>query len=96
MSILEKDKLPKRWWMQYPKREKLQPKDFPTNEKPVLKIGDVVQIKMKPEQQRKVIDFLWHRYRYQYVYVIETSLKGFEPYWFFEQLKISDDINLSL
>ena len=91
MSTSKKNTLPRRWWMQYPKREKLLPKDFPTDEKPILKSGDVVQIKMKPELRREVIDSLWHRYRYQYVYVIETSSKGFEPYWFFDQLQIVDE-----
>lgn len=79
--------LPKRWWMQYPKREKLQPKDHPTHEKPQLAIGDTVRIKLKPELPRHVIDRLWHRYRWQYVYVIQTSSKGFEPYWFADQLE---------
>jgi hypothetical protein len=85
---MSRNTLPKRWWMQYPKREKLQPKDHPTHEKPRLVIGDKVRIRLKPDLQRKVIDYLWHRYRWQYVYVIETHSKGFEPYWFLDQLEI--------
>jgi hypothetical protein len=85
---MSKQTLPKRWWMQYPKREKLQPKDHPTDEEPQLRIGDKVRIKLKPQLSRNVIDALWHRYRRQYVYVIETSSKGFEPYWFLDQLEI--------
>ena len=53
---MSRNTLPKRWWMQYPKREKLQPKDHPTYEKPRLVIGDKVRIRLKPDLQRKVID----------------------------------------
>lgn len=82
------EKLPKKWWMQFPKRESRTPKDKPTTEKPKLSIGDKILLKRKPDKVRKVIGIEWHRHRYEYVYVIETSSLYFEPYWFYEQLEV--------
>lgn len=50
-------------------------------------IGDVVRLKLRPERLRRVIKSEWHRHRYEFVYIIETSARvPFEPYWFFAQL----------
>jgi hypothetical protein len=74
------------WWKQFPKRESRWPRAPGPDDRPVFRVGDLVRLKGKPERARRVLDVVWHRHRYQYVYIVETSAPGFEPYWFAEQL----------
>jgi hypothetical protein len=54
-------------------------------------VGDVVRLKGKPDRRRRVLEVEWHRHRYQYIYVIETSAPPtFSPYWFFDQLAVEN------
>jgi hypothetical protein len=49
----------------------------------------VVRLRGKPERRRRVIAVEWHPYRYQYVYVVETSAPPYfqlSPYWFYDQV----------
>jgi hypothetical protein len=48
-----------------------------------------VRLRGKPEKIRRVLKSEWHRHRYEFVYVVETSApQSFDPYWFIEQLKL--------
>lgn len=90
---------PRGWWRYYPRpsrspRVNEPPQDF----HPVLQVGDLVRLKGKPEVVRRVLGIEWHCYRYEYVYIVETSASRFYyeaearshnpswPYWFAPQL----------
>jgi hypothetical protein len=78
-----------KWWMHFPKTGSRAIQDPTPRDYPQIKIGTVVRLRGKPNSQRRVIKTEWHRHRHKFVYIIETSApKGFEPYWFYEQLTI--------
>ena len=88
----DNNKLPKKWWMQFPKIESRKTIMKPVDKKPDWLPGSYVSIKLKPEKKRMIIKAEWHRHRYEFVYVIETSAINFEPYWFSAQLEFIDDL----
>jgi hypothetical protein len=81
------------WWKYYPKpsKSKLVSEPFP-HMRPAFQIGDFVRLKGKPEKVRKVLYIDWHGYRYEFVYIVETSAPAIfsfgltSPYWFAPQL----------
>jgi len=57
--------------------------------RPVFVEGDMVRLRGKPDKKRRVLAVEWHRHRYKFVYVVETSApSGFRPYWFGKQLEL--------
>ncbi len=76
------------WWKRYPKREKREIMYQPEGARPELREGAVIRLKGKPELLRKVLRADWHFFRYQFVYIVETSAVNKEPYWFLDQLEI--------
>ncbi len=75
------------WWKCYPDsngRHALEPggNDMPD---PRLPVGTMVRLCGKPDKARRILSLDWHRYRYRYVYKLETS-GGDVPYWFADQL----------
>lgn len=75
------------WWMQFPKIESRKPREPAPGEHPRLSSGAIVRLRDKPDRLRRVVRTEWHRHRYEFVYVVETSApRQFEPYWFYEQL----------
>ncbi|WP_309719522.1 hypothetical protein [Armatimonas sp.] len=75
------------WWQHFPRTSSLFPKeqggrDFPD---PTLAPGTWVRLRGKPEKPRRVLRAEWHRYHWQFVYIVETS-GYFDAYWFAEQL----------
>jgi hypothetical protein len=87
--------VPKRkkgWWVQYPKPSCSPCIETPLeNQSAAFRVGDLVRLKGKPEKVRRVLSIVWHCHRYEFVYIIETSvLYPFglysSPYWFAPQL----------
>src|SRR5262249_3144494 len=78
------------WWVRYPKPglSRMVP-DPPSGTVPEFAKGKVVRLRGKPEKERRVLAVEWHRHRYEFVYVVETSApSGFYPYWFGERLEL--------
>ena len=79
------------WWRQYLEVESRQPRQPSPNDMPAPRLtpGASIRLKGKPDRIRAVLKVEWHRHRYQYVYVVETSARTlFEPYWFADQLEV--------
>lgn len=75
-----------KWWMQFPRIESRRAREPAPGQRPRLEPGAVVRLRGKPDKRRCVLKTEWHRHRYEFVYIVETSATGFRPYWFYEQL----------
>ena len=80
-----------RWWASFPAIESRKCRDVPFGPPPAHAVGDRVRLKARPARARSVLKVEWHRHRYQWVYVVETTASdlgwAFEPYWFADKLE---------
>ena len=80
----------KTWWMSFPKIESRKMISQPFGESPIFSVGEKVVLCDRPERKRKILSVHWHRHRYQWVYVVETTCSdrgdNFKPYWFADKL----------
>lgn len=87
------------WWVQYPKPSCSGIVAEPTeNARPFFSVGDFVRLKGKPDRLRRVLSIEWHCHRYEFVYIIETSVRstfGYydSPYWFEPQLVLENRVS---
>jgi hypothetical protein len=80
---------PAPWWKHFPQTESRQYRGPSANDRPALRAGDSVRLKLRQEKTRRVLKVEWHSHRHEYVYVIKTSAAPrFEPYWFLGQLEV--------
>lgn len=80
------------WWKRYLETESRFPQEPGRNDvaDPRLAVGTSVRLCGKPDKVRKVLKAEWHRYRYCFVYIVETS-GGYLPYWFADQLMLEGE-----
>ena len=77
------------WWKRYRGAASGRPQPPGPKNVPDMRLapGTHVRLKGKPDRVRRVIKAVWHHYRRQFVYIVETSARRpFEPYWFADQL----------
>ncbi len=83
------------WWMSFPKIESRKIITKPFGPPPKFKVNDKIRFREKPDRVRKMLKVEWHKHRYQWVYIVETSASDegqfFEPYWFDDKLEFFDD-----
>jgi hypothetical protein len=78
------------WWVQYqkPSCSKMVVSPLP-GVTPAFQEGQLIRLRGKPEKPRRVLAVEWHRHRYEFVYVVETSAPiWLRPYWFGPQLEL--------
>lgn len=80
------------WWKRYPDVNSRFPQELGHNDvaDPRLAVGTPVRLCGKPDKVRNVLKTEWHRYRYRFVYIVETS-GGYLPYWFADQLMLDGE-----
>jgi hypothetical protein len=80
------------WWRLFPRESRpSRPRGPDDHPDPRFAAGAWVRLRGKPERARRVLSHDWHWHRQQFVYVVETSSLGFEPYWFAAQLEPAEE-----
>jgi hypothetical protein len=78
------------WWQHYPVRGCRSPTPRGEGHQPDPRLGPGTRVRLKgnPATVRRVLRAEWHSIRGEFAYIVETSARRFEPYWFAAQLEV--------